>query len=79
VIARVWTWGDPEPDDHPNVVAGDCGNYLPGPAHYRWEPPCEDNGFTGGWWCVEAASDLWDWDTILAEETILTEELSSIE
>lgn len=75
VSPRVWTVGDPEPPDHPDVVAGDDGEHLPGPWHYRWEAPHEDNGFRGGWWSVEFAGDLWSWQSILEENGVLTEEL----
>jgi hypothetical protein len=83
IAPRVWTIGDPEPEDHPHIVAGDAGDYpasesaMQGPFHYRWEDPCEDNGWCGGWWCVEYAGDLYDWDQVLKEEGILTEELET--
>jgi hypothetical protein len=83
-MVRIWTIGDPEPEDHPNVVAGndpgtgdlDEDEYVPGPWHYRWEPPNEDNGWYGGWWSVENAGDLWEWEDILRENHILTEDLT---
>lgn len=75
-MARVWTVGDPEPEDHPDVVAGDdkYGHML-GPYHYHWEAPHEENGWRGGWWCCEFAGDLWDWEDVLAEEGVVTEDL----
>lgn len=72
---RIWTIGDPEPEDHPEVVAGDDGEHMPGPWHYRWEPPAEHNGWHGGWWSVEFAGDLWSWEDLLVENGTLTERL----
>ncbi len=74
-MSRVWTVGDPEPDDHPNVVAG-ADAHLPGPFRYRWEPPCEDNSWTGGWWCEDGNCDLVDWEKVLDEEGVVTEDMS---
>jgi hypothetical protein len=78
---RVWTIGDPEPEDHPDVVAGDDRyGFLFGPYHYRWEAPEWDPEWSewigGGWWCVEGNCSLVDWEDVLKEEGVVTEDLS---
>lgn len=70
---RSWKLGDPEPEDHPDLVATDDYDED---WHYRWESPNQTNGQYGGWWCWEFPGDLYDWSQITEENSVLTEDMT---
>lgn len=74
-MSRTWKTGDPEPDDHPQVVGEDK---YDGTCHYKWEEaewdPAFGDWFGSGWWCLEGSGDLYDWSEILRQcDGLLTE------